>query len=269
MRELSKCATELLDVNTTSSNVRYLLRIDDLCPTVDRQGWHALRNVLEEFQIRPILAVVPDNRDPALCASDPDGSFWSDIKRMEENGAAIGLHGFQHLCMENGRSLVPLHKSSEFAGASFDVQSERIARGLDVLRSHGLEPKLFIAPRHGFDRTTLRALRGEGLTYLSDGFARRPCIRGGITWIPQQLWAPILRSSGVWTVCLHPGSTGPKQVQELRAFFDKQAAVFTTFQAIIADDISAGVGICEWGYEHVSLGRALLRRRLKRLVAGS
>ena len=70
-------------------------------------------------------------------------------------------------------------------------------RGSKTLRTYGLNPKLWVAPRHGFDRNTLRALQQEGIGYLSDGFARIPFRRGGITWIPQQLWEPVRKSSGL------------------------------------------------------------------------
>jgi uncharacterized circularly permuted ATP-grasp superfamily protein len=28
--------------------------------------------------------------------------------------------------------------------------------------------------------------------------------RHGITWIPQQLWRPVVKSRGLWPICIHP-----------------------------------------------------------------
>ncbi|MGB9232144.1 MAG: DUF2334 domain-containing protein, partial [Terracidiphilus sp.] len=61
------------------SPVRYLLRLDDLCPTVDHERWLSSCALIEEFRLQPILAVVPDNRDPALNLSPPDPDFWKQL----------------------------------------------------------------------------------------------------------------------------------------------------------------------------------------------
>ena len=56
---------------------QYLLRFDDLCPTMRRSRWEQYRNLIEEFGVRPILAVVPDNRDKDLDGSPADPEFWA------------------------------------------------------------------------------------------------------------------------------------------------------------------------------------------------
>ena len=169
------------------SPAQYLLRIDDLCPTVSAQRWRQFQSLIEEFGLQPILAVVPDNQDPELEVSPPDPVFWDSMRTLHAAGAAIGLHGYHHLCESRCRSLVGLARTSEFAGVPAETQREWIHEGLRILRGQGLNPKIWVAPRHGFDRRTLDALCAEGITLLSDGFARVPFRRGGLTWIPQQL----------------------------------------------------------------------------------
>ena len=61
----------------------YLLRLDDLCPTVDRERWRKFRSLIAEFALRPILAVVPDNRDPGLDFSPPDPAFWDQMRALQ------------------------------------------------------------------------------------------------------------------------------------------------------------------------------------------
>ena len=124
-----------------------MLRIDDLCPTVDADRWALWRALLNEFALRPILAVVPDNRDPELEASPADPSFWAQMRLLEAAGAAIALHGYRHLCTSRGRSLVALHPETEFAGVPEETQRTWIGAGLAILRGHGLHPKLWVAPR--------------------------------------------------------------------------------------------------------------------------
>jgi hypothetical protein len=207
---------------------QYLLRFDDLCPTISRSRWLQFLPLIEEFGIRPILAVVPDNQDYDLQREEPDPGFWANMRAMEAAGATIALHGYRHLCRSKGRSMVPLHPHSEFAGQPRDTQRKWILAGLHILRGHGLNPRIWVAPRHGFDRSTLMALRDEGISLLSDGLARVPFDRGGLTWIPQQLWGPVEKSKGVWTICIHSNAMGTAQVEQLRAFLKDHWQQFTS-----------------------------------------
>lgn len=214
---------------------QYLLRLDDLCPTVLAEGWQRFQSLIEDFRLKPILAVVPDNRDPELQVSPPDPAFWARLRDLEASGASIALHGFRHLCVHRGRSLVDLHRTTEFAGVPGDTQRAWIAEGLRILRGNGLNPSVWVAPRHGFDAQTIQALLDEGIAFVSDGFARRPFLRGGVTWIPQQLWGPAEKERGVWTICVHPNTAGNAEIEALRNFLAAHAARFTSVDRAVAD----------------------------------
>lgn len=216
-------------------SAQYLLRFDDLCPSMSRQGWRRFLALIEEFQLRPILAIVPDNHDPGLEIAPPDPEFWSQMRAFQSAGATIGLHGYRHLCVNRGRSLVPLRDESEFAGVGEETQRLWIREGLRILRSHGLNPRIWIAPRHGFDRATLRALRAEGIELLSDGFARAPFVRGGVTWLPMQIWAPVEKAGGLWTICVHPNTAPSMRVEQLRAFLQTHASQFTSVERVLSE----------------------------------
>ncbi len=239
---------------------QYLLRFDDLCPAVSRARWQRFLLLIEEFGIRPILAVVPYNQDHSLAQSPPDPEFWPQIRAMEAAGASIALHGYRHLCNSQGRSLVPLNRESEFAGVPVEIQRQWIRAGLEILRGHGLNPRLWVAPRHGFDRTTLRVLREEGIGLLSDGFALRPFTRRGLTWIPQQLWAPVAKTKGLWTICLHPNTAPDLLVQNLQDFLGQYAAQFTSVDRVVAELPSSRLSL----FEHAQAAAALLRVRARR-----
>jgi predicted deacetylase len=105
------------------------LRFDDLCPTMDRARWQRFLPLIKRYSLRPILAVVPDNQDPELQRGPADPGFWAEMRGLEAAGAAIGIHGFQHVCMAEGRSLIPLYRTSEFAGATREAQQEWIRAG--------------------------------------------------------------------------------------------------------------------------------------------
>jgi predicted deacetylase len=237
--------------------------VDDLCPTVHARRWERLRLLIEEFGIHPILAVIPANEDRTLEASTPDPNFWAQMQAMESGGATVALHGYHHACTSSGESLIPLHHRTEFAGVPRELQRIWIADGLEILQSHGLRPMLWVAPRHSFDRNTLRALRKEGVGYLSDGLARIPFRRGGITWIPQQLWSPTFRSKGLWTICIHPNSTHRPSVAELREFLGRYAAQFTSFERVTAEFEAMKLNPVERAHEWMATGRLLLHRHFR------
>ena len=237
------------------TRAQYLLRIDDLCPTHSREGWKKLRTLIDEFQVKPILAVVPENLDPELMLSSPDASFWDEMAALESAGAMIGLHGFHHLCAIRGPCLVGIHRTSEFAGVSIATQQKWIRSGICILRDHGLNPRIFVAPRHGFDAWTLRALRTEGISLITDGFARQPHMRAGITWIPQQLWGPVKKPSGLWTICIHPNHTTDSEIARLRAFLHANSNRFTSVDRLIAASPATPLTLVERIQAEVALRR--------------
>jgi predicted deacetylase len=212
---------------------QYLLRVDDLCPTVSRERWRRLRSLMEEFRLQPILAVVPENRDPELEASLPDPAFWEQMRALESAGATIGLHGYRHLCLSRGRSLVDLHRTSEFAGVAAETQRVWIRDGLHILRGHRLNPRIWVAPRHGFDAHTFAALRAERIHLLSDGFARTPFLKDGVTWIPLQLWGPVHKRKGLWTICVHANTMRDGDMERLCGFLAAHAAQFTSVDRVL------------------------------------
>jgi predicted deacetylase len=244
---------------------QYLLRFDDLCPTMSRSRWEQFLPLIQEFKIKPILAVVPDNKDRDLERGDPDPEFWAQMRAMESAGATIALHGYRHLCRSKGKSLVPLHRLSEFAGLPTDTQRQWILAGLHILRGHGLTPRVWVAPRHGFDRQTLRVLRDEGIELVSDGLARVPFRRDGLTWIPQQLWEPVEKSKGLWTICVHPNSARGSKVEKLSAFLRKHAAQFTSVDSILAHLEPARLSPPEKIYEFLSEWRIRASRARKNM----
>ena len=79
------------------AEAQYLLRFDDLCPTMDQARWARFAALVARFKVQPILAVVPDNRDPELERDSPDEGFWEQMRALEDSGAAIGLHGYRHV----------------------------------------------------------------------------------------------------------------------------------------------------------------------------
>lgn len=223
-----------------------------------RDRWDRFQAIIDRYKLRPILAVVPDNQDPDLSLQAADPQFWTRMRSLEAAGCTIGMHGYRHVCVGRGHSLLNLHDETEFAGVDESQQRTWIRTGLSILRDHDLSPRVFVAPRHGFDRVTLRALDREGLGIISDGFARRPFTRYDVVWIPQQLWEPVIKSSGLWTICIHPNTAPESLARKLERFLDQNADSVTSFDTVIAGMQPRALG---WA-EHTAEAMAQIRVRL-------
>jgi predicted deacetylase len=239
---------------------QYLLRFDDLCPTMDRLRWERCKALIVEFGIRPILAVVPDNRDRSLEVAPADPLFWDEMRAMQAAGATIGLHGYRHLCTSKGSGFLALKTSSEFAGIEVDIQLQWLNTGLKILRKQGLDPTVWVAPNHGFDNGTLRALRAAGIRMLSDGLGRIPFRREDILWIPQQLWGPVEKTAGIWTICIHSNSADLAEIERLGRFLRNHANQFTSVDRVAEEFGTQNRDFTDVLYACYSLSRIQLSR---------
>lgn len=214
---------------------KYLLRFDDLCPTMAWSVWDRVEQLLVAAGVRPILAVVPDNRDPELMVAPPAPDFWARVRSWQARGWAIGLHGYQHDYVTREPGLIGINRYSELAGLPPDVQREKLARGLDVFRANGVRADLFVAPAHSFDEVTLVALNELGLHTLSDGLFPLPHRDPhGILWVPQQLWRFRPMPPGVWTVCAHLNTWGEVELARLQADLQTYRPWLTDLHAVAA-----------------------------------
>jgi predicted deacetylase len=186
------------------SSATYLLRFDDLCPTMNWAIWEQVETALVEMEIRPLLAVVPDNQDPVLRVDEARSDFWDRVRGWQARGWAIGMHGYQHRYVTTSSGIVGLNPMSEFAGLPLEEQRAKLKLAMAVFDREGVRPSVWVAPGHSFDRVTVSAVRDIGIRIISDGLSGRAhSDRDGVVWVPQQLWRLRWMPSGLWTVCCH------------------------------------------------------------------
>lgn len=230
-----------------ASQARYLLRFDDICATMKWSNWDLIEEILVEHGIKPIMAVVPDNRDSYLKVQPPNPDFWDRVRRWQSDGWAIGMHGFQHTYVTQDPGLYSYQKASEFAGLSFEAQCDKLRRAAAVLKEEGIDSNLWIAPGHSFDHTTLAALKEVGITSISDGFSLYPYTDSdGLFWIPQQQLSEkeILgpsnshagkpKSKGVWTICLHPNAWNIGDIVQFKSRIEKLRPLIGTVNEVFS-----------------------------------
>jgi peptidoglycan/xylan/chitin deacetylase (PgdA/CDA1 family) len=214
--------------------------------------WNRIEAILSAEVVTPVLAIVPDNQDEALKVSPPNTGFWSLARDWQARGWTIGMHGYQHRFETVDGGILNINNCSEFAGLSDSRQRRKLIAGISYLEKHGVYSRLWVAPAHSFDRTTLLALRELGFSHISDGFFFLPAIdEYGLTWIPQQLWSFRRRPFGVWTICFHINRWTDSDVSAFRENVKRFRYAISSI-----DEITALYGHRRTSALDVGLGRA-------------
>lgn len=195
----------------------YIVRFDDICQEMNWGIWDEIEKILDNYQIKPIVAVVPSNADPFLKINKPKSDFWKRVKIWQEKGWAIGLHGFTHVYETRNPGIVGLNRRSEFAGLPLGVQQNKIDSAVKIFKENNINIDVWVAPAHSFDDNTILALNARGINVVSDGYFRRAVNINGTIWVPQQLWRFKPKNSGLWTVCYHHNSWSDSDIKKFES----------------------------------------------------
>ena len=210
---------------------KYLIRLDDACPTMNHAKWQRMFDILDSFCIRPMVGIIPHNEDPNHLVDADDPIFWEKAKLWEQKGYAIALHGYNHCYISKNAGINPLWKRSEFAGVEYEKQCQKIRDGYAILMSHGLTPKYFFAPSHTFDKNTLKALKNyTDIRIISDTIATKPYKMGEFAVIPQLGGhCSEIKINGIWTFCLHPTVMTDDNFKATEVFLKEHKDEFISF----------------------------------------
>jgi len=249
-------------------SARYIFRMDDITPTMNWGRFWALISLFKNHGVKPLLGVVPDNKDPSLDIQGPAPDFWNALRVLRDNDLVdFAQHGYQHILHYRPRSAVlgpelGIKEMSEFAGDTFEEQLRKINSGKEILTREGIPATYFMAPNHTFDRSTLKALVVAGFTAITDGISLFPIINEGLRCVPQQAWNPRWMPCGVVTICLHANHLTPRDVRRLRLFL-RRPYHFSRFSVEAqCSPPSRTETILNRGFERVyTLARKLTSRR--------
>lgn len=210
----------------------YLIRLDDACPTFHYEKWNKMERLLDKYNIKPIIAIVPDNLDEDLIYQKPVDNFWHLVSNWKSKEWVIGLHGYQHVLHKTKHNLLRINDYSEFTGLSESSQTEKLTKALKIFYDRSIKPDIWVAPAHGFDNTTLSILKSLDMTLISDGFSFRAYKRDDIYWIPQQFWRTRYVPFGLWTINYHPNTMSEADFINLESFFAKNQNHFISLKDI-------------------------------------
>lgn len=207
----------------------YILRFDDICPTMNWKIWGRVEEIMYKYDIKPIIGVIPENEDPLLNIEPVHPHYWEKLLEWQSHGWVIALHGYRHKYENTNGGIIKVNSYSEFAGVPFEIQLERLKKGIKIIRSHGLECKTWIAPAHSFDMNTVKCLNQIGIDVISDGYSSDVFKRCGLKWVPCQLYRFLPRKKGVWTVCKHPSMWDEKDLIMFEKEIEKWHTSISTF----------------------------------------
>ena len=208
---------------------KYIFRLDDISWDMNWDNFNRIRELFIKYNIRPVIGVIPDNKDVKLieqskkseCLSKNE--FWKLIKLLQnEYDWTIAMHGLHHLYETKESGIIGRNnRQSEFAGLPLDVQKEKIRMGREILEKHNIRTDVFMAPSHSFDHNTLLSLADNNITVITDGLFVFPQKNGRIIFVPQQWPWPHGGLWGIETVALHTNTWGDSRFLKLEKFINK------------------------------------------------
>ena len=210
---------------------KYLLRFDDIAPNMNWRLFYKIKKLLIKYKIKPILGVIPNNKDEELkkfplCNSN----FFSEIKKLKSLGWTIAMHGYEHVYFQNKtKDYLSMRVKSEFVGDNFEVQNRKIKKGISILKKNTLNTDVFFAPNHSFDLTTIDCLKLNNFKYIVDGYGLAPFTDKGMNFIPQMFNKPRKFPFGLHTFVFHVNEFTGKDYERFERFIIDNYKVIIDF----------------------------------------
>ena len=205
--------------------MKIAVRLDDISPDMDWEGFLRFKALLDRYQVKPLIGVIPQNRDENVKGSGNGrpGDFWAYIRKLQEEGWVVAMHGFEHVYTTQRGGLFPLNHFSEFAGLPYEKQRQMLEDGKKLLEDKGVVTDLFMAPAHSYDRNTLKALKDTGFKGITDGFGDCPYVYQGLTFYPIsfRFSATLKKKKGYSTMVVHTGTNTEKEMEQYEGYFQR------------------------------------------------
>ncbi len=212
---------------------KYIMRLDDACEKRDVAKWNRMEELLDRYEVKPLVGVIPHCEDPAMKEYPVDEHFWDCVKCWQKKDWTIAMHGYNHVYVTKCSGINPVNARSEFAGLPIEEQKDKIKKGVLIMREHGINPKVFFAPSHTFDENTLIALKEESdIRIISDTIAMAPYSKYGFTFVPQQSGRVRKLPLGMVTFCYHPNMMKDSDFERLEKWLMKYKHLFKSFETV-------------------------------------
>jgi len=182
-----------------------LIRIDDVTENMNWNLMNKCELLFDELNIKPLLGVVPFNKDPELLSHPVNLNFWEQVRKWKRKGWEISMHGFSHLYEQQTKKkdYFKYGGNSEFYGLNYDIQLSKIEDGIKKFREEGIEIRSFFAPNHTYDLNTMKALSKSGIKIIIDGYGLFPFFKHNLFFIPQLFYKERMLPFGIQSTQIH------------------------------------------------------------------
>lgn len=208
------------------------IRLDDISPDMDYDKFNKMKKILDTYQIKPLIGVVPFNEDSNLMRNEIHSDFAQMLTNLQKEGWVVALHGYHHVYTTKKGGLFPLNHFSEYAGVPYEKQLDMIKQGQEALKKMGILTDIFMAPAHSYDKNTLKALKIAGFHSVTDGFGKLPYQRAGLVFYPISMRRSdcFTKKAGYTTLVIHTNSIEENEFLQYEKWISENRSQLISYQ---------------------------------------
>ncbi len=208
---------------TTTKYTGLLIRMDDISENMNWRLMDKCELLFDQHKIKPLLGVIPDNRDPELLKYPKNSKFWERVSDWSKKGWEITMHGCNHVYTEKSdkSDIFNYGGNSEFFGLEYKIQLQKIKIGIKKFENNKIKVRSFFAPNHIYDINTLRALKDSDVKIIIDGYGLFPYFKHELLFIPQLFYKEIILPFGIQSTQLHINYWDDKYFKNFENFIKK------------------------------------------------
>ena len=217
--------------NYIKENTGILIRLDDIA---ENMNWDLMKKselLFEKYGIKPVLGVIPNNKDNELLSYPKKNDFWKQIRIWRDKGWEIAMHGSTHVYdkISKNDDYFGHGGKSEFCGHPLEIQMSRIKDGLKKFDDEKIKIRSFYAPNHTYDENTFTSLKNFEINEVIDGYGLMPYIENDIKFIPQLFYKIFMLPFGIQTTQIHLNYWNQKDFDIFEKFIIKNSNKIITY----------------------------------------
>ena len=211
--------------NYLKRNTGILIRLDDIAENMNWNLMNKSELLFEKYKIKPVLGVIPNNKDIELLSYPKQNDFWERVRVWKNKGWEIAMHGSTHVYDKDTKrkDYFRYGGRSEFYGHPLEIQTLKIKEGLEKFNKEKIKIRSFYAPNHTYDRNTLAALKNLGINEIIDGYGLMPYTENNIKFIPQLFYKVFILPFGIQTTQIHLNYWNQKDFDDFEKFVIKNS----------------------------------------------
>ena len=222
--------------NYIIENTGVLIRLDDIA---ENMNWDLMKKselLFEKYAIKPVLGVIPNNKDNELLSYPKKNNFWEQVRNWRDKGWEITMHGYTHVYdkVSKNEDYFGYGGGSEFCGHTLETQISRVKSGLEKFEDEKIKIRSFFAPNHTYDKNTFIALKNFGINEVIDGYGLMPYLENDIKFIPQLFYKVFALPFGIQTTQIHLNYWKQKDFDNFEKFIKKNSNKIITYDQALA-----------------------------------